>query len=133
MLIALLGGFLLLLIGGILGGDGWSWKKVTFVVTTSFALFVVATVPDHFLTSTSLRRAEPKRIEAGFNSLHAMGALPISGPSSQESSYLDRMRSASETPLGTRDFVQRGLPSSLCPLRLGMHRQVLAVIEIITA
>ena len=34
---------------GALGPDVWDWRRVTLVAATSFGLFVVSTVPDHFL------------------------------------------------------------------------------------
>jgi hypothetical protein len=49
LLIAMFGGLLFLLLTGMLGGPLWHWKKVTFTVGATFALFVVLTVPDHFL------------------------------------------------------------------------------------
>lgn len=49
LLIILIGGFFLLLVTGILAPSGWDWKKITFTIGSGFALFVVLTVPDHFL------------------------------------------------------------------------------------
>ncbi|MEA3275018.1 MAG: putative manganese transporter [Pseudomonadota bacterium] len=49
LLIAMFGGFLFLLTTGLLGPPIWDWKKITFAAGTAFALFVVLTVPDHFL------------------------------------------------------------------------------------
>jgi hypothetical protein len=49
ILIAMLGGFLFLLATGLLGSGAWDWKKITFTAGAGFALFVVLTVPDHFL------------------------------------------------------------------------------------
>lgn len=49
LLLALFGGFLFLLATGMLGPAGWDWIKITFALGTGFALFVVLTVPDHFL------------------------------------------------------------------------------------
>ena len=34
---------------GLIGEDGWGWVRITLLVSSLFALFVVATVPDHFL------------------------------------------------------------------------------------
>jgi hypothetical protein len=39
----------MMLLTGMLGGLSWDWKKLTFTVGAGFALFVVLTVPDHFL------------------------------------------------------------------------------------
>ncbi len=49
LLIVMLGSLLFLLCTGGLGGPIWDWKKITFVIGVAFALFVVLTVPDHFL------------------------------------------------------------------------------------
>jgi hypothetical protein len=49
LLLAIFGGLLFLLLTGMLGGAVWDWKQVTFTVGAAFALFVVTTVPDHFL------------------------------------------------------------------------------------
>jgi len=49
LLVAMFVGLLFLLLTGSLGGPTWDWKKITFTVGTVFALFVVLTVPDHFL------------------------------------------------------------------------------------
>jgi len=49
ILIAMFGGFLFLLATGLLGPGTWDWKKISFTIGAGFALFVVMTVPDHFL------------------------------------------------------------------------------------
>lgn len=49
MLIAFLVYFVFLLSGDI-GPERWNWVKVTFVVLIALTLFIIATVPDHFLT-----------------------------------------------------------------------------------
>ncbi|MEN8167053.1 MAG: putative manganese transporter [Pseudomonadota bacterium] len=49
ILIAMFGSFLFLLATGLLGPGSWDWKKITFSLGAGFALFVVLTVPDHFL------------------------------------------------------------------------------------
>jgi hypothetical protein len=41
--------FLFFLITGAVGSASWDWKRITFMVGTIFSLFVVTTVPDHFL------------------------------------------------------------------------------------
>jgi len=41
--------FLLVLIFDVLGPQAWNWKKITFASGALFSLFVVSTVPDHFL------------------------------------------------------------------------------------
>lgn len=40
----------LLCIFGVLGPPRWNWIRITLVIVTSFGLFILATVPDHFLT-----------------------------------------------------------------------------------
>ena len=49
LLIGLFGAFLGILFLGIIGPKIWDWKKITFAIASLFALFVVLTVPDHFL------------------------------------------------------------------------------------
>jgi hypothetical protein len=49
LLIAMFGGFLFFLATGLLGGPDWDWKKITFALGAAIALFIVVTVPDHFL------------------------------------------------------------------------------------
>ena len=41
--------FLILLLSGDIGPDTWNWKRVIFLLVTSFELFIALTVPDHFL------------------------------------------------------------------------------------
>lgn len=41
--------FLILLVSGSIGPEFWDWKRITFSIGTVFSLFVVSTVPDHFL------------------------------------------------------------------------------------
>ncbi len=49
ILIAMFGSFLFLLGVGLLGPEDWNWEKITFTLSACFALFIVLTVPDHFL------------------------------------------------------------------------------------
>jgi len=49
LLIALFGGLLFALLTGMLGSGGWDWKRITFAIGAGFSLFVILTVPDHFL------------------------------------------------------------------------------------
>lgn len=49
LLVVLFGGAIFLLGSHMLGGPVWNWKSLTFAGGASFALFVVSTVPDHFL------------------------------------------------------------------------------------
>lgn len=41
--------FLIFLLTGDIGPAVWNWKRVVFLIVTSIALFVVTTVPDHFI------------------------------------------------------------------------------------
>jgi hypothetical protein len=45
------GGLILLifLISGQIGPHEWNWKRITFLIVTAIGLFIVSTVPDHFL------------------------------------------------------------------------------------
>ena len=49
LLIILVGGFLLALLTGMLGSGAWDWKRITFAIGAGFSLFIILTVPDHFL------------------------------------------------------------------------------------
>jgi len=49
LLLVILAMFLLLIFTGSIASDESGWIKVTVVLGTAFALFVVVTVPDHFL------------------------------------------------------------------------------------
>jgi hypothetical protein len=49
LLITMLLIFLLALILDVVGSDTWDWIKITYLVGAVFALFVITTVPDHFL------------------------------------------------------------------------------------
>lgn len=41
--------FLISLISGQIGPHEWNWKRITFLIVTAIGLFIVSTVPDHFL------------------------------------------------------------------------------------
>ncbi|MGD9489696.1 MAG: putative manganese transporter [Calditrichaceae bacterium] len=49
LLIGIFGLFLFFMISGSIGPAAWNWKKITFTGGAVFGLFVVSTVPDHFL------------------------------------------------------------------------------------
>jgi len=72
-LIALLGLFLAALLWGQLGPDVWNWKKITFVFGTLFSLFIVISVPDHFLEKHLYEHVVKKHIVRIF--LWTFGAL----------------------------------------------------------
>lgn len=48
-LITLFATFLVALVFGEIGTQSWDWKRITFVTGTLFSLFIITTVPDHFL------------------------------------------------------------------------------------
>jgi hypothetical protein len=41
--------FLILLLSGDIGPETWNWKRIIFLIVTTFELFIAFTVPDHFL------------------------------------------------------------------------------------
>ena len=41
--------FLILLLSGDIGPVTWNWKRIIFLIVTTFELFIALTVPDHFL------------------------------------------------------------------------------------
>lgn len=49
VLLLLFGLFLAALLSDQLGPDVWNWKKITFTLGSVFSLFLLITVPDHFL------------------------------------------------------------------------------------
>ena len=49
LLISILSFFLILTLTGFIEIEEWQWIKITLLVSNLFALFVVVTVPDHFL------------------------------------------------------------------------------------
>ena len=70
-----LGLYVGLLAGGALGPDAWGWKRVTLLATALFALFVSATVPDHFLRDHLWRHVVQKHVPRIF--LWTLGALVV--------------------------------------------------------
>jgi hypothetical protein len=48
-LLVLLTIFLYGMVSGIMGLSAWDWKRITFIVLLSLSLFIVATVPEHYL------------------------------------------------------------------------------------
>jgi hypothetical protein len=55
------------------GEDGWGWIRTTLLVTSLMALFIVATVPDHFLEEHLWRHIAMKHVPRIF--LWTLGAL----------------------------------------------------------
>ena len=48
-LLTLFGVFLIAILSSVIGGDVWDWKKITFIIGSLVSLFIITTVPDHFL------------------------------------------------------------------------------------
>ena len=49
LLVALIAGFLILVVAGILGPPSWTWKRTTFVVLSVFVLYIALAVSEHYL------------------------------------------------------------------------------------
>jgi len=73
ILIVMFGGLLFLLATGMLGSGVWDWKKITFTIGAGFSLFVVLTVPDHFLEQHLWEHVVKKHLARIF--LWTFGAL----------------------------------------------------------
>ena len=48
-LLTLFGIFLIAILSSVIGGNIWDWKKITFTLGSLISLFIITTVPDHFL------------------------------------------------------------------------------------
>jgi len=75
LLIGILGFLLILLLTNEAGPYEWNWLKVTLLITTLFALFVVVTVPDHFLEDHLWKHVLKKHLLRIF--LWTFGALLV--------------------------------------------------------
>lgn len=75
ILAAALAIFLLALIAGQLGPPQWNWIRVSLVLVSSVALFIVSTVPDHFLEAHLWRHVVREHVPRIF--LWTLGALLI--------------------------------------------------------
>ena len=75
VLAAALGAFLLGLVSGQLGPSAWDWVRVTLLVISAAALFIVSTVPDHFLEEHLWEHVARKHIPRVF--LWTLGALAV--------------------------------------------------------
>ncbi len=49
LLLSIFGLFLVAQFSSIIGPDIWNWKKITFVIGSTISIFIITTVPDHFL------------------------------------------------------------------------------------
>lgn len=49
LLLTIFGIFLLAILSSALGPEVWNWKKITFTIGSLVSLFIISTVPDHFL------------------------------------------------------------------------------------
>ena len=65
--------FILALFSGEIGPPTWNWIRITFLVVTSIALFIVATAPDHFLEEHLWQHVVKKHVPQIF--LWTLGAL----------------------------------------------------------
>ncbi len=63
---------------GLVGPPNWSWVRVTLLLVSAASLFVVLTVPDHFLEEHLWRHVVRKHVPRVF--LWTFGALALSGP-----------------------------------------------------
>jgi len=65
--------FLLAIVSSVLGGDLWNWKKITFTVGSLISLFIIVTVPNHFLEEHIYQHVIKKHLLRVF--LWTFGAL----------------------------------------------------------
>jgi len=67
--------FLFGVISGTIGPESWNWIRVTILITGLIGLFIVATVPEHFLQEHLWRHVALKHVHPVF--LWTLGALVI--------------------------------------------------------
>lgn len=67
--------FLLAILFGQLGPQVWDWKKITFTIGSMMSLFIIATVPDHFLEEHLYAHVIKKHLVRVF--LWTFGALLV--------------------------------------------------------
>ncbi len=65
--------FLLAIVSSVLGGEVWNWKKITFTIGSLISLFIIATVPNHFLQEHIFEHVIKKHLLRVF--LWTFGAL----------------------------------------------------------
>jgi len=66
---------ILFVVGGVVGPPKWNWIRVTVLLVSSVALFVVSTVPDHFLREHLWEHVARKHVPKVF--LWTLGALMV--------------------------------------------------------
>ena len=74
-LITLFGVFLVAIFFSQLGPEIWNWKKITFVIGSVLSLFIIITVPDHFLKEHLYEHVIKKHLLRIF--LWTLGALLV--------------------------------------------------------
>jgi len=74
-LITLFGVFLVAIFFSQLGPEIWNWKKITFVIGSVVSLFIIITVPDHFLKEHLYEHVIKKHLLRVF--LWTLGALLV--------------------------------------------------------
>jgi hypothetical protein len=71
--------FLVTLATGIIGPDSWNWRRITFIIATFIGLFIIVTVPDHFiewhLWQHTIKKHIPKIFLWTFGALLAIEVL----------------------------------------------------------
>ncbi len=67
--------FMLGMLSGVVGPPEWSWVQVTFLVLPSIALFVVVTVPDHFIEEHLWRHVMVRHVPRIF--LWTLGSMAV--------------------------------------------------------
>jgi Putative, 10TM heavy-metal exporter len=75
ILAVVLSGLVIALMVGELGPTAWNWMRVTLVLVSLTALFIVGTVPDHFLEEHLWRHVALKHVPRVF--LWTLGALIV--------------------------------------------------------
>lgn len=75
LLITLFGIFLLAIFFSQLGPEIWNWKKITFTIGSIVSLFIIITVPDHFLEEHLYEHVIKKHLLRVF--LWTLGALLV--------------------------------------------------------
>ncbi|MCD6432629.1 MAG: arsenic efflux protein [Sulfurimonas sp.] len=75
ILLTIFGVFLLAILSGQLGPQVWDWKKITFTLGSLMSLFIISTVPDHFLKEHLYAHVIKKHLVRVF--LWTFGALLV--------------------------------------------------------